>query len=76
MKVPQKLQQTIDQLRSHGDIDEIQKRTGFSRYRISQVFNSDDSSDPDVIVAVAEFFQERKEILSDFLPNEDDRVFS
>jgi hypothetical protein len=28
---------------------------------------SDPSSDPDVIAAVAEFYSERKEILSDFI---------
>jgi len=68
MKVPQKLVETIRQLQSHGDIAEIQARYGFSRYRITQVVvDADPSSDPDVIAAVAEFYTERKDILSDFI---------
>jgi hypothetical protein len=67
MKVPPKLIETIRQLQSHGDIVEIQARYGFSRYRISQVIDGDESSDPDVIAAVAEFYSERKDILSDFI---------
>ena len=67
MKVPLKLIETIRQLQSHGDIAEIQARSGFSRYRISEVMEGEPSSDPDVIAAVAEFYSERKEILSDFI---------
>jgi predicted aldo/keto reductase-like oxidoreductase len=67
MKVPQKLVEIIRQLQSHGDIAEIQARYGFSRYRISEVMEGDPSSDPDVIAAVAEFYTERKDILSDFI---------
>jgi hypothetical protein len=67
MKVPSKLLDLIRQLHSHGDVAEIQARSNFSRYRISQVIEGDESSDPDVVAAVAEFYQERKDILSDFI---------
>lgn len=67
MKVPEKLKSLINQLVHHGDIAEIQKRSGFSRFRISQVIDGDDGSDPDVIEAVAEFYETRKETLSDYI---------
>lgn len=67
MKVPEKLKETISQLIAHGDIEEIQRRSGFSRYRISKVIDGDDGSILEVITAVAEFYNERKEILSDYI---------
>lgn len=69
MKVPEKLIALIKQLHSFGDVAEIQRRTGISRYRINSVIEDDDSSDHEVIEAVALFYSERKEILSDFITN-------
>lgn len=70
MKVPNKLTKLIKQLHHHGDIGKIQDQTGYSRYRISQVLNDEDSSDPEVIEAVATYYETREEILSDYLTND------
>lgn len=67
MKVPEKLQTLIKQLFHFGDISEIQARSGFSRYRISKVVNGEDDSDPEVVQAVADFYETRKETLSDYI---------
>ena len=67
MKVPHKLQKTIKELYSHGDVAEIARRYEFSRYRVSRVIDGEDDSDPDVIAAVAEFYTERKDTISDYL---------
>jgi hypothetical protein len=67
MKVPEKLKILIGQLQHHGDIAKIQQATEFSRYRISQVLDGDDSSDPEVIEAVMDFYKSRQETLSDFI---------
>jgi hypothetical protein len=67
MKVPEKLKILIGQLQHHGDIAKIQQVTGYSRYRITQVLEGDDSSDPEVIEAVSDFYESRKETLSDYI---------
>ena len=70
MKVPEKLKELMQQLHYFGDIAEINRRSGYSRLRIQSVIDGDDSSDPEVIEAVAEFYLERKESLSDFINND------
>jgi hypothetical protein len=66
MKVPEKLKELITQLKTHGDVAEIQRRTDLSRFRIQQALAGEDS-DPEVITAVAEFYEERKDIISDYI---------
>lgn len=67
MKVPTKLLQLIDSMKAHGDIGKIEYQSGFSRYQISSVLDGEESSDPEVIKAVADFYEERKESFSDYL---------
>jgi hypothetical protein len=67
MQVPEQIIEKVKTYRSHGDIANIvTNNPELSRYEVQQVLAGEDSS-PEAIAAVAKYYQEKEDMLSDFL---------
>lgn len=66
MKVPEHILNMAKTYLSHGDIQKIVDSSDCSRYEIQQVIMGEDSS-PEAIAAVAEYYTQKQELLSDYL---------
>jgi hypothetical protein len=66
MKVPQHILIMAKTYLSHGDISKIIDSNDCSRYEIQQVLSGEDST-PEAIAAVAKYYKEKEEILSDYI---------
>lgn len=67
MKVPQQIQEMAKKYLTHGDIATIVSiNQGISRYEVQQVIIGEEST-PEAIAAVAKYYKEKEEILSDYI---------
>lgn len=66
MKVPEHILILAKTYLSHGDIAKITDSSECSRYEIQQVLAGEDST-PEAIAAVAKYYSEKEELLSDYI---------
>jgi hypothetical protein len=66
MKVPEHILNMAKTYLSHGDIAKITDTSDCSRYEVQQVIAGEDST-PEAIAAVAKYYTEKQELLSDYL---------
>lgn len=67
MKVPQHIIELARKYITHGDIQKIADISGLRRYEIEKVFELDVNSKPEAIAAVAAYYKEKEDILSDYI---------
>lgn len=69
MKIPVKLLNKWEALKSHGDIKEIAELAGVSSETVRRAFVNE-KCDDELFVIMADFFKDKEEILKDYMEND------
>jgi hypothetical protein len=66
MQIPDKLQQQINSLKTHGDIQRIADESGYHYNTVYKAFTSGIAS-PELVEVIAAFYAEREELFREYM---------
>lgn len=73
MKVPDKIFNAWQDLRSHGDAKKIAEQKGITEMDVSRAFKNQECSDA-VFEAIAEFYKDKQDLVREYMPDLDATV--